>query len=61
MLAQPTRPFLGGEAITAGNTTPKASHINELRTQIENLRTDVDAGSGGVWSSGTGGAGFIRR
>ena len=45
-----------GESITAGSTQVKASHINELRTQIQNLRTDVDAGDGGAWSSGSGGA-----
>jgi len=44
-----------GENITAGSTTLKASHINEIRDAIEDLRTDVDAGSGGVWTSGAGG------
>ena len=31
-----------GENITAGSTTLKASHINEIRDAIEDLRTDVD-------------------
>ena len=35
-----------GESITAGSTTLKASHMNELRAEIEALRTDVDGGSG---------------
>ena len=32
------------ENILAGSTEVKASHINELRTQIQALRTDVDSG-----------------
>jgi len=33
----------------------KASHINEIRAALEDLRTDVDGGSGGAWTSGAGG------
>ncbi len=37
-----------GQSITAAG-------ILELKTEIENLRTDVDAGSAGVWLTGAGG------
>jgi hypothetical protein len=43
-----------GEPIAVG-TAIRASQINELRDAIQVLRTDVDAGSGGVWTSGAGG------